>query len=106
MILKHLICRDAHELGWLFIHDYPELSINRQCVLLGPQQSTLYYRAVQVRLSTQQIMTRIDALYLNYSCRCSRRIFAYLVREGVPTSRDRVRNLMHPWVYGRATMFN
>ena len=41
-----------------------------------------------------QIMVRIDALYLDDPCSGSRRMVAYLAREGIPISRDRVRNLM------------
>jgi len=39
-------------------------------------------------------MPRIDALYLEDPCSGSRRIVDYLAREGIPVSRDRVRNLM------------
>ena len=39
-------------------------------------------------------MARIDALYLKDPCSASRRMVEYLAREGIPISRDRVRNLM------------
>ena len=39
-------------------------------------------------------MSRIDALYLEDPCSGSRRMVDYLAREGIPISRDRVRNLM------------
>jgi putative transposase len=39
-------------------------------------------------------MARIDALYLEDPCSGSRRMVDYLVREGIPISRDRARNLM------------
>jgi putative transposase len=39
-------------------------------------------------------MARIDGLYLEDPCSGSRRIVEYLAREGIPISRDRVRNLM------------
>ena len=39
-------------------------------------------------------MARIDAHYLDDPCSGSRRIVAYLAGEGIPISRDRVRNLM------------
>ena len=45
-------------------HDHPELSVSRQCLLLGLRRSTLYYRPIPVRESTLRIMARIDALYL------------------------------------------
>jgi len=63
-------------------------------VLLGLPRSTLYYRPVPVRQSTLRIMARIDALYLEDPCSGSRRMVAYLAREGIPISRDRVRYLM------------
>ena len=75
-------------------HDHPELSIIRQCELLGLPRSTLYYKPVPVRDSTLRIMARIDALYLEDPCSGSRRIVDYLAREGIPISRDRVRNLV------------
>ncbi|WP_370455632.1 IS3 family transposase [Synechococcus sp. RSCCF101] len=61
---------------------------------MGLPRSTLYYRPTPVRQSTLRIMARIDALYLEDPCSGSRRIVAYLAREGIPISRDRVRNLM------------
>ena len=41
-----------------------------------------------------QIMARVDALYLEDLCSGSRRMVDYLVREGIPISRDRIQNLM------------
>ncbi len=50
-------------------HDHPERSNSRQCALLGLPRSTLYYQPVSVRESTQQIMARFDALYMEDPCR-------------------------------------
>ena len=47
-----------------------------------------------MRESTLRIMARIDALYLEDPCSGSRRMVDYLAREGIPISRDRVRNIM------------
>jgi len=47
-----------------------------------------------VRESTLRIMARIDAFYLEDPCSGSRRMVGYLARDGIPISRDRVRNLM------------
>ena len=47
-----------------------------------------------MRESTLRIMARIDALYLEDPCSGSRRMVDYLARDGIPISRDRVRNLM------------
>jgi putative transposase len=91
---KNLSCSDARELRKLVDHNHPELSVSRQCVLLALPRSTLYYQPVPVRQSTLRIMARIDALYLEDPCSGRRRMVAYLAREGIPISRDRVRNLM------------
>jgi len=40
------------------------------------------------------IMARINALCLEDPCSGGRRMVGYLAREGIPNSRDRVRNLM------------
>ncbi|WP_233129980.1 IS3 family transposase [Synechococcus sp. 1G10] len=82
------------ELRNLVDHDHSELTVSRQCELLGLPPSTLYYRPTPVRESTLRIMARIDALYLEDPCSGSRRMVDYLAREGIPISRDRVRNLM------------
>ncbi len=37
-------------------------------------------------------MARIDALYLDDPCSGSHRMVAYLARDGIPISRDRIRN--------------
>ncbi|MFN9622272.1 MAG: IS3 family transposase, partial [Cyanobacteriota bacterium] len=74
--------------------DHPELSISRQCELLALPRSTLYYRPIPLRESTLRIMARIDSLYLEDPCSGSRRMVVYLARDGIPISRDRVRNLM------------
>jgi len=91
---KNLSCSDARELRKLVDHDHPELSISRQCALLGLPRSTLCYRPTPLRESTLQIMARIDSLYLEDPCSGSRRMVDYLAKEGIPISRDRLRNLM------------
>jgi putative transposase len=91
---NNLSCSDARELRKLVDHDHPELSVCRQCVLLGLPRSTLYYRPVSVRQSTLRIMAMIDTLYLEDPCSVSRRMVTYLALEGIPISRARVRNLM------------
>jgi putative transposase len=77
----------------LTIHQ-PDLTVTRQCELLGLPRSSLYYQPVPVRESTLRIMARIDAFYLEDLTAGSRRMVQYLARDGIPISRDRVRNLM------------
>jgi len=103
MAQKNLSCSDARGLLKLVDHDHPELSVSRQCALLGLPRSTLYYRPRPVRKSTLRIMARIDALYLEDPCSGSRRMVDYLAREVIPISRDRVRNLLRRMGLGRST---
>jgi putative transposase len=91
---KSLNCSDAGEHRKLVDHDHPDLTVSRQCELLGLPRSTLYYRPLPVRDSTLRIMTRIDAIYLEDPTAGSRRMVQYLARDGIPISRDRARNLM------------
>lgn len=92
--LKKLSCSDAHERRKLVDPDHGQLTISRQCQLLGLARSTNYYKPVPVRDSTMAIMAGIDVIYLEDPTSGSRRIDHYLAREGIPISRDRVRNLM------------
>ncbi|AFY27470.1 IS3 family transposase [Cyanobium gracile] len=91
---KSLNSSDARELRKLVDRGHPDLTVTRQCELLGLPRSTLYYQPVPVRDSTLQIMARIDALYLEDPTAGSRRMVHYLARDGIPITRDRVRNLM------------
>ena len=91
---KSLSCSDGRELRKLVESDHPELSVSRQCALMGLPRSTLYYRPIPVRESTLRIMELIDTFYLEGPCSGSRRMVGYLARDGIPISRDRVRNLM------------
>ncbi len=93
--LKNLSCSDAHERSKLVYLDHGQLTISRQCQLLVLARSTHNFKPVGVRDSTLPIMVRIDAIYLDDSSSGSHRIVHYLAREGIPISRDRVRNLMH-----------
>ncbi len=89
-----LNCSDARELRKLVDHDHPWLTFSRQCELLGLPRSTLYFQPVPVRESTLRIMERINAFYLEDPTAGSRLMVQYLDRDGIPISRDRVRNLM------------
>jgi putative transposase len=91
---KNLSSCDPCEFRKLVDSNYPELSVSCQCEILGLPRSTHYYRPTPVRESILGAMARIDALYREDPCSGSRRMVDYLAREGIPISRDRVRNLM------------
>ena len=94
MAEKSLNCSDARELRELIDHGHPDLTVTRQCALLGLPRSTLYFQPVPVREYTVRIMARINALYLEDPTAGSPRMVQYLARDGIPISRDRVPNLM------------
>jgi putative transposase len=76
MAQKSLSHFDVRELRKLVDHEHPEISISRQCALLGLARSTLYNRPIPMRESTLRIMAKIDVFYL--------------ARDGIPISLDRV----------------
>ena len=69
---KNLSSCDARELRKLVDSNHPELSVSRQCELLGLHRSTHYYRPTPVRESTLGVMARIDVRYLEDPCSVSR----------------------------------
>jgi len=75
---KSLNCSNAREVRNLLEHDHHELTVSRQCELLGLPRSSLYYPPVQVRESTLRMMARIDALSLEDSTPGSRRLAQHL----------------------------
>ena len=70
------------------------LSLSRQCTLLGLSRSALYYTPVGERAANLALMRRIDELYLQYPFYGARQMVRHLAREGVQVGRHRVRRLM------------
>jgi len=71
-----------------------ELSIRRQCVLLGLNRSTLYYRGVEESKVNLCLMRLIDEQYLQTPFYGSRRMAVCLQKEGHSVNRKRVQRLM------------
>ena len=70
------------------------LSIVRQCQLLGVSRSGLYYRAKGASQQDLSLMRELDRQYLETPFYGSRRMKACLERRGKPVSRKRVQRLM------------
>jgi putative transposase len=62
MAQKDLSSCDSGKLRKLVDHDHPELSVSRQCALLGLPLSTLYYGPTPVRESPLRIMALTQPL--------------------------------------------
>ena len=74
--------------------EHPSLPIVRQCALLGVSRSSLYYRAKEASEADLCLMGEMDRQYLETPFYGSRRMKAWLERQGIPVSRKRVQRLM------------
>ncbi len=74
--------------------EHPSLSLVRQCALLGVSRSSLYYRPRAAWQEDLSLMGEIDRQYLETPFYGSRRMKAWLERQGTPVSRKRVQRLM------------
>jgi putative transposase len=73
---------------------HPRLSVRRQCELLGLNRSGLYHEPATEAPENLALMRRIDEQYLRTPFYGSRRMAAWLAREGEEINRKRVRRLM------------
>lgn len=74
---------------------HPELSIVRQCELLGLARSTYYYEPASETVENLGLMQLIDALYTRRPFLGSRKMVTELAREhGIRVNRKRVQRLM------------
>jgi len=76
------------------IESDPNLSIRRQCELLGVSRSGLYYEPVATSADELALMRRIDELHLAMPFYGSRKIAQALKKEGQTTNRKCVQRLM------------
>jgi putative transposase len=74
--------------------DNPDLSINKQCKLIGVCRATFYYKPRPVSELDLKFMTKIDAQYLKTPFYGYRRMTVFLQREGFRIGFKRVRRLM------------
>jgi putative transposase len=74
--------------------EHPELSIRRQCELLGLNRSSLYYEAATESAANLALMRRIDEQYTACPFYGSRRIAAWLRTQGCEVNRKRVQRLL------------
>jgi putative transposase len=74
--------------------NHEQLSIRRQCDLLGLNRAGLYYQPAPESKENLHLMRLIDEQYLKTPCYGSRRMTAWLAGEGYCVNRKRVRRLM------------
>lgn len=73
---------------------HPELSVRRQCELIGLNRSTLYYQLAGESAYNLELMRLIDRQYTKTPFYGWPRMTAYLQREGHEINPKRVRRLM------------
>ena len=73
---------------------HPELSVRRQCALLGLNRSSLYYEPAGETTENLRLMRLIDEQYTARPFYGSRRMTAWLSRRGEAVNRKRVQRLM------------
>ena len=75
-----------------------DLSVRRQCTLLGVNRATLYYKGKEpdeeARLFREKVMARIDYWHTKMPAIGSRKISVLLQQEGLAAGRKMVRNCM------------
>ncbi len=74
--------------------DHPELSVRRQCELLGLNRSSLYYGPAEETEENLELMRWIDQEYTAHPFSGSRKMTQGLVAQGVVVNRKRVQRLM------------
>jgi putative transposase len=72
----------------------PELSLRRQCELVGISRSGFYYDPVPESAENLALMRRLDELHLKHPAYGSRRLTVMLRREGQEVNRKRVGRLL------------
>jgi putative transposase len=73
---------------------HPQLSICRQCELLGLSRASFYYQAATESEENLALMRLIDEEYTRHPWRGSRRMTVWLCGEGHEVNRKRVQRLM------------
>jgi putative transposase len=74
--------------------DHRELSVRRQCELLGLNRSSVYYEAAGESAENLALMRLIDEQYTKCPFYGSRRIAAWLQSQGKEVNRKRVQRLL------------
>ena len=73
---------------------HPELSVRRQCALLGLSRAGLYYQAIGEGPENIRLMRLLDEAYTHWPFYGVRKMTAYLRQGGEGVNPKRVRRLM------------
>lgn len=73
---------------------HPELSVRRQCELLGLSRSSLYYQPAVETAENLRLMRLVDEEYTAHPFYGSRRLTKWLTNQGEAVNRKRVQRLL------------
>ena len=73
---------------------HPELSVRRQCELLGLCRASLYYEPAAETPENLRLMRLLDEEYTAHPLLGSRRLTAWLIAQGEAVNRKRVQRLL------------
>ncbi len=73
---------------------HPELSVGRQCELLGLSRSSLYYEAAPESAENLRLMRLLDEEYTAHPFYGSQRLTEWLIKQGEDVNRKRVQRLL------------
>ena len=73
---------------------HPQLSIRRQCELLGLPRASFYYEPAPETAENLRLMRLIDQEYTAHPFLGSRRLTKWLIEQGEEVNRKRVQRLM------------
>jgi putative transposase len=86
--------RSPEQLRPLIEAGHPELSVRRQCELLGLRRSSLYYEPAAETAENLRLMRLLDQEYSAHPFLGSRRLTQWLIEQGEAVNRKRVQRLM------------
>jgi putative transposase len=92
--LKKKSDRSPDELRPLVEPGHPELSVRRQCALLGLSRSSLYYEPAGETAENLRLRQLLDKEYTRHPFYGSQRLTAWLSRQGEAVNRKRVQRLL------------
>src|SRR5450755_4133340 len=92
--LKKKLACSTEDLRPMVDRDHAEISIRRQCQLLGANRSGLYYEPLGESEENLQLMRLLDEQYTRTPFYGSRRMVEWLATQGFEVNRKRVARLM------------
>lgn len=94
MVKKNVESLDSEQKRSLIKRQEGQISIRRQCELVGLSSSSYYYKPCVASEADLALMRQIDELYMQYPFYGSPRITEALRKRGLPVNRKRVVRLM------------